>query len=155
MPRGLVAVERAGGEPHGYSTKAVHALQKAVRIEGIIEYDGEAELVTGVARTKVKTFHTNGHFDEGYRLYKEDFATPFYAPEQPSEPRDLIEIKSDQAPIPIEEVESLLSIARRFSTAAMSFGAISTEAHQTLAIAMSRLGGLSNSGEGGEEPDDK
>ncbi len=143
--------ERAGGEPHGYSTKAVHALQKAVRIEGIIEYDGEAELVTGVARTKVKTFHTNGHFDEGYRLYKEDFATPFYAPEQPSEPRDLIEIKSDQAPIPIEEVESLLSIARRFSTAAMSFGAISTEAHQTLAIAMSRLGGLSNSGEGGEE----
>jgi len=143
--------ERAGGEPHGYSTKAVHALQKAVRIEGIIEYDGEAELATGVARTNVKTFHTNGHFDEGYRIYKDEFARPFQSPDQPSEPRDLLDIKSDRDPIPVDEVKSLLSIARRFSTAAMSFGAISMEAHQTLAIAMTRLGGLSNSGEGGEE----
>ncbi|HEY3342275.1 MAG TPA: glutamate synthase-related protein, partial [Anaerolineae bacterium] len=143
--------ERSGGEPHGYSQKAVQALQKAVRIEGIIEYTGEEELVTGVARTKVKTFKTNGHFHEGYRIYKEEFAKGYYAPEQPIEPRDLLELKSDHMPIPIDEVESIFSIVKRFSTAAMSFGAISQEAHQTLAIAMTRLGGMSNSGEGGEE----
>jgi glutamate synthase (ferredoxin) len=143
--------ERAGGEAHGYSQRAVHALQKAVRIEGIIEYTGEEELVTGVARTRVKSFRTNGHFHEGYRIYKEEFAAPYYTPEQPIEPRDLLEIKSDRAPVPLDEVESMISIARRFSTAAMSFGAISQEAHQTLAIAMTRLGGLSNSGEGGED----
>ncbi|MCL5275705.1 MAG: glutamate synthase-related protein [Chloroflexi bacterium] len=142
--------ERAGGEPHGYSQRAVHALQKAVRMEGIIEYDGEAELVTGVARTKVKTFRTNGQFQEGYRIYKEEFAQPFKTPDQPSEPRDLLEINSDRAPIPLDDVEPILDIVRRFSTAAMSFGAISQEAHQNLAIAMTRLGGLSNSGEGGE-----
>jgi glutamate synthase (ferredoxin) len=145
--------ERSGGEPHGYSQKAVQALQKAVRIEGIIEYTGEEELVTGVARTQVKTFKTNGHFHEGYHIYKEEFARAYYTPEQPIEPRDLLELKSDRAPIPIDEVEPITSIAKRFSTAAMSFGAISQEAHQTLAIAMTRLGGMSNSGEGGEALD--
>ncbi len=142
--------ERAGGEPHGYSQRAVHALQKAVRLEGIIEYDGESELVSGVARTGVKTFHTSPRFDEGYRIYKEEFAQPFKSPEQPGEPRDLLDIESDRAPIPLDEVEPLLNIVHRFSTAAMSFGAISHEAHQNLAIAMTRLGSLSNSGEGGE-----
>ena len=52
--------------------------------------------------------------------------------------------------IPIDEVESVESIVRRFKTGAMSFGSISKEAHETLAIAMNRLGGKSNSGEGGE-----
>jgi glutamate synthase (NADPH/NADH) large chain len=54
--------------------------------------------------------------------------------------------------IPLDEVESAESILRRFVTGAMSFGSISAEAHETLAIAMNRLGGKSNSGEGGEEP---
>src|ERR1019366_375896 len=56
-------------------------------------------------------------------------------------------------PIPIEEVEPVASIVARFSTGAMSYGSISAEAHQTLAIAMNRLGGRSNTGEGGEDPD--
>jgi glutamate synthase (NADPH/NADH) large chain len=55
--------------------------------------------------------------------------------------------------VPIEEVESVASIVRRFSTGAMSYGSISAEAHQTLAIAMNRIGGRSNTGEGGEDPD--
>jgi len=55
-------------------------------------------------------------------------------------------------PIPIEEVESAEKIVTRFSTGAMSFGSISAEAHETLAVAMNRLGGRSNSGEGGESP---
>ena len=56
-------------------------------------------------------------------------------------------------PIPIDEVESVSSIVTRFSTGAMSYGSISQEAHETLAIAMNRLGGKSNTGEGGEDPE--
>src|SRR5213075_2995256 len=55
-------------------------------------------------------------------------------------------------PIPLEEVESVDSIVKRFKTGAMSYGSISKEAHETLAIAMNRLGGKSNTGEGGEDP---
>ncbi len=54
-------------------------------------------------------------------------------------------------PIPIDEVEPASEIVKRFSTGAMSYGSISAEAHETLAIAMNRLGGRSNSGEGGED----
>jgi glutamate synthase (NADPH) large chain len=56
-------------------------------------------------------------------------------------------------PVPIEEVEPVSSIVRRFATGAMSYGSISAEAHQTLAVAMNRLGGKSNTGEGGEDAD--
>lgn len=66
--------------------------------------------------------------------------------------RDLLTYKKSN-PIPIDEVESVESIVRRFKTGAMSYGSISQEAHETLAIAMNRLGGKSNSGEGGEHPD--
>ncbi|MDW8395154.1 MAG: glutamate synthase-related protein [Anaerolineae bacterium] len=142
--------ERAGGEVHGYSQRAVHALQKAVRVEGVIEYTGETELRVGIAHTKVKTFTINGAFQKGYQLYRE-FADLYRDSAQPIEPRDLLEIRSDRAPIPIEEVEPLSRILARFSSAAMSLGALSPEAHETLAIAMTRLGALSNSGEGGEE----
>ncbi len=65
--------------------------------------------------------------------------------------RDLIEIRRAQ-PLFLDEVESEVSLLSRFSTQAMSLGAISPEAHQTLAIAMNRLGGRSNTGEGGEDP---
>ncbi len=56
-------------------------------------------------------------------------------------------------PVPLEEVESAANIVKRFSTGAMSYGSISREAHTTLAIAMNRIGGRSNTGEGGEESD--
>src|SRR5262249_36621197 len=58
-----------------------------------------------------------------------------------------------RAPIGVEEVEPVAAIVRRFSTGAMSYGSISAEAHETLAIAMNRLGGRSNTGEGGEDPE--
>jgi len=67
--------------------------------------------------------------------------------------RGLFALKAAQNPIPIEEVESVESIIKRFSTGAMSYGSISKEAHETLAIAMNRIGGKSNTGEGGEDPD--
>ena len=59
--------------------------------------------------------------------------------------------ETGRAPVPLEEVEPVSSIVRRFSTGAMSYGSISAEAHETLAIAMNRLGGRSNTGEGGED----
>ena len=65
--------------------------------------------------------------------------------------RGLLEIKKSQHPIPIGEVEPAKEIVKRFATGAMSFGSISKEAHETLAIAMNRIGGKSNTGEGGED----
>ena len=67
--------------------------------------------------------------------------------------RGLFDFKWANAPIPIDEVEPASEIVKRFSTGAMSFGSISREAHTTLAVAMNRIGGRSNTGEGGEEAD--
>jgi glutamate synthase (NADPH/NADH) large chain len=67
--------------------------------------------------------------------------------------RSLIRIKKAKKPVPIEEVEPAKEIVKRFTTGAMSFGSISKEAHETLAIAMNRIGGMSNTGEGGEDED--
>jgi glutamate synthase domain-containing protein 2/glutamate synthase domain-containing protein 1/glutamate synthase domain-containing protein 3 len=66
--------------------------------------------------------------------------------------RGLLDFAAEPMPIPIEEVEPVERIVRRFATGAMSYGSISQEAHETLAIAMNRLGGRSNTGEGGEDP---
>ncbi len=66
--------------------------------------------------------------------------------------RGLFKLESDREPVPIDEVEPISEIVKRFSTGAMSYGSISAEAHETLAIAMNRLGGKSNTGEGGENP---
>jgi len=66
--------------------------------------------------------------------------------------RGLFEIKAAGAPVPLDEVEPAKEIVKRFATGAMSLGSISTEAHATLAIAMNRIGGKSNTGEGGEDP---
>ena len=68
--------------------------------------------------------------------------------------RGLIDFEFPQdGGIPIEEVDSVESIMQRFKTGAMSYGSISSEAHETLAVAMNRIGGKSNTGEGGEDPE--
>ncbi len=66
--------------------------------------------------------------------------------------RSMLEFKEGEPGVPIEEVEAASSIVKRFKTGAMSYGSISREAHENLAIAMNRLGGKSNTGEGGEDP---
>jgi len=66
--------------------------------------------------------------------------------------RGLLEFKPTAKPVAIDEVEPASEIAKRFCTGAMSFGSLSAEAHETLAVAMNRLGGKSNTGEGGEDP---
>jgi glutamate synthase (ferredoxin) len=110
------------GEYHAFSPAVVHALQKAAN---------------------------NGDY-ASYRAYSE-----LVHKRPPTELRDLLEFVLDEGRgtiVSIDEVESVEAIVRRFSTAAMSHGSTSSEAHSTLAIAMNRLGGLSNSGEGGEDP---
>ncbi len=67
--------------------------------------------------------------------------------------RGLMKFRSNRTPVPLEEVEPIEAIMKRFKTGAMSYGSISQEAHETLAIAMNRIGGKSNTGEGGEDPE--
>src|SRR6185295_4102373 len=64
----------------------------------------------------------------------------------------LLDLKFAEKPIPIEEVEPAEAIVKRFKTGAMSYGSISKESHEGLAVAMNRIGGKSNTGEGGEDP---
>ncbi|ALP54186.1 glutamate synthase [Candidatus Tenderia electrophaga] len=66
--------------------------------------------------------------------------------------RDMLQLRADVEPVPLDEVEPAEALYKRFDSAAMSLGALSPEAHETLAEAMNRLGGRSNSGEGGEDP---
>jgi glutamate synthase domain-containing protein 2/glutamate synthase domain-containing protein 1/glutamate synthase domain-containing protein 3 len=66
--------------------------------------------------------------------------------------RGLLRFREAETPVPLDEVEPASEIVKRFCTGAMSYGSISLESHQTLAIAMNRLGGKSNTGEGGEDP---
>lgn len=73
-------------------------------------------------------------------------------PARPHTLRSLMDFAPKNAPIPLEEVEPVENILHRFKTGAMSFGSISQEAHKTLALAMNRIGGKSNTGEGGEDP---
>src|SRR5689334_2731802 len=65
--------------------------------------------------------------------------------------RGMFDFKPTESPVPLDEVEPAAEIVKRFATGAMSFGSISKEAHETLAIAMNRIGGRSNTGEGGED----
>ena len=67
--------------------------------------------------------------------------------------RGVMEFRSRRSPVPIEEVEPVEAIVKRFKTGAMSYGSISKEAHESIAIAMNRIGGKSNTGEGGEDPE--
>ncbi len=108
---------------------------------------GDVHAVTGPV---IKNFHTfvKSGSAEDYAKY-----VAAQTENQPVALKDLLEFVYDPAgSIPIDEVESIEDIRVRFTTAAMSLGAISPEAHEALAIAMNRIGGKSDSGEGGEDP---
>jgi glutamate synthase (ferredoxin) len=87
-----------------------------------------------------------------YRIFKEYSGLMDSTSQKLCTLRGLLEFKFAEQPIAMEEIESVESIMKRFATGAMSFGSISKEAHETLAIAMNRIGGKSNTGEGGEDP---
>jgi glutamate synthase (ferredoxin) len=110
----------------------------------------------GGERTEMAAAHAlqravaTGPDGNGYAAY-ERFAR-LVNDRPPTYPRDLLMMKPAGAPVPLNEVEPAVAILRRFSTGAMSHGSIAAEAHETIAIAMNRLGGKSNTGEGGEDP---
>ena len=113
---------RSGGEKHAWDPEAIANIQMAARTNSRDAYRQFAD-------------HVNGTAKSNYAL------------------RGLLEFKSPaNGPIPLEEVEPASEIVKRFCTGAMSFGSISAEAHESLAIAMNRIGGKSNTGEGGEDP---
>jgi glutamate synthase (ferredoxin) len=86
-----------------------------------------------------------------YAVFKEYSALVNDQSERLCTLRSLLELVPAETPVPLEEVEPVEAIVKRFATGAMSYGSISQEAHETLAIAMNRLGGRSNTGEGGED----
>jgi glutamate synthase domain-containing protein 2/glutamate synthase domain-containing protein 1/glutamate synthase domain-containing protein 3 len=113
---------RIRGEDHMWTPDTIAKLQHATRANSASTYKEYAALINEQGR-KLKTL------------------------------RGLFEFRAgERAPVPLEEVEPAKEIVKRFSTGAMSLGSISTEAHTTLAIAMNRIGGKSNTGEGGEDP---
>lgn len=119
---------RIRGERHAWSPRAVTDLQHAVRKKDQSPQEAQARY-DAFAKSQ------NDASQELYTL------------------RGLFEIHSDREPIALDEVESAQEIVKRFVTGAMSFGSISREAHTSLAIAMNKIGGKSNTGEGGEEAD--
>ena len=117
---------RIRGEAHSWSPQSVSLLQHAVRGNSQDRYREFAKLLNDQSENLLTI---RGLF----RIRKAE--------------------DDGRKPVPLDEVEPAKDIVRRFATGAMSFGSISREAHTTLAIAMNRIGGKSNTGEGGEEPD--
>jgi len=110
--------------------------------------DGEAHLFSPQTVHALQKAVRLGNYD----LYKQYAALVNEQSQKHFTLRGLLKFKQREA-IPIEEVEPVEAIVKRFKTGAMSYGSISKEAHETLAIAMNRLGGKSNTGEGGEDPE--
>ncbi|MBI2811564.1 MAG: glutamate synthase large subunit, partial [Candidatus Melainabacteria bacterium] len=119
-------VYRNGGEYHGNNPELVRALHAGL---------GFSKRARNVTK------------EDNFRKYSE-----LVRERDPYALRDLLEFTSDRESIDLDEVESALDIVHRFCTGGMSLGALSKEAHEVLAIAMNRLGAMSNSGEGGEDP---
>ena len=114
-----------------------------------VRQGGEKHMWT--AETVSKLQHATRQDD--YGLYKEFAKLINEQDKELCTLRGLFELKMARKPVPLDEVEPASEIVKRFVTGAMSYGSISKEAHETLAIAMNRLGGQSNTGEGGEDPE--
>lgn len=136
---------KRGGEVHAFSPQTVKALHHAVRMENALtpQASEPAKLESRQTRAFV-----GPNFEAGYAAYKEFVAL---LQDNPAlGPRDMLDFAATGRPaLDTSQVEPLEAIFKRFSTGAMSHGALSSEAHETLAIAMNRLGATSNSGEGG------
>jgi glutamate synthase (ferredoxin) len=111
-------------------------------------FDGEYHLWNPQSVHKLQLACRTG----SYEVYREYAQLINDQREQLGTLRGLLEFKFSAQPVPLDEVESVESLCRRFKTGAMSYGSISKEAHEALAIAMNRIGGKSNTGEGGEDP---
>src|SRR2546430_14952921 len=139
---GFFKHHKQGAEYHATNPDVVDALHDAVPAEVVSREMAAAHALQRAVAT--------GPDGNGYASY-ERFAR-LVNDRPPTYPRDLLAMKPAGAPVPLNEVEPVNAILRRFSTGAMSHGSIAAEAHETIAIAMNRLGGKSNTGEGGEDP---
>jgi glutamate synthase domain-containing protein 2/glutamate synthase domain-containing protein 1/glutamate synthase domain-containing protein 3 len=141
LPVGGVLQWRRDGERHIWNPDTIASLQHAVRASSgqSLERSGNGNGNGAVARDPQQTY------DE-FARQANDEATRGAAL------RGLMKLVEADEPVPLDEVEPANEIVKRFSTGAMSLGSLSREAHETLAIAMNRLGGKSNTGEGGEDP---
>jgi len=121
--------------------------QAQVTQGGLLKYihGGEYHAYNPDVVQQLQAAVTSGEFED-YATYRDTVDG-----RRPAMLRDLLELRSANDPIPLDEVEPIESIIARFDSAGMSLGALSPEAHETLAEAMNRLGGRSNSGEGGED----
>jgi glutamate synthase (ferredoxin) len=156
---GFYKHHKAGVEYHATNPDVVKSLHLTLGIESEKAEDDEEpsavavtagvnELRAAHALQRAVKASSNGH---GYALY-ESF-TRLVNDRPATHPRDLMDVLPAGPPLALEEVEPASAIVRRFSTGAMSHGSIAAEAHETLAIAMNHLGGKSNTGEGGEDPE--
>ncbi|MDR3605754.1 MAG: glutamate synthase large subunit [Oligoflexia bacterium] len=117
---------------------------------GEVHYRAQGEIHAWNPETIAKLQHATKSGDA--RTFREFSELANGREGHPTTLRGLLDFDFPAAPVPREEVEPATEIVKRFTTGAMSLGALGTEAHETLAIAMNRIGGKSNSGEGGEDP---
>ncbi|HJR45642.1 MAG TPA: glutamate synthase-related protein [Actinomycetota bacterium] len=140
-----VIKHRSGGEYHAINPDVVDALHEAVGLK-------EREEAAAAEGTEMDAAHALQRAAKGDDAAYARF-TSLVNERPPSEPRDLLELTPAGPAVPLEEVESVQAITRRFSTGAMSHGALSAEAHETLSLALNQIGGMANTGEGGEAPE--
>ncbi|HVL91162.1 MAG TPA: glutamate synthase-related protein, partial [Actinomycetota bacterium] len=142
------------GEQHTNSPSVVRALHRTVDPTGEIltstQSGEDGDDAPGEDEIAAKTLQAAVRGEPNAELY-ERFAAMVNA-RPPAAPRDLLDLVAAPESVPLEEVEPAEAILRRFSTGAISHGAISKEAHETLAEAMHLIGGRANTGEGGEDP---
>jgi glutamate synthase (NADPH/NADH) large chain len=143
----MIAEEVAKRHELAFPTRPVNVPALDVGGEYQWRRDGEFHLFNPQTVFKLQHATRSGQ----YAIFKEYSRAVDDQSQQLATLRGLMGLKAAAEPVPLDEVESVASIVKRFSTGAMSFGSISAEAHETLAIAMNRLGARSNSGEGGED----
>ncbi|MDX6308214.1 MAG: glutamate synthase large chain [Nocardioidaceae bacterium] len=147
----VLAEEVASRHRRAYSPQATAQPHRTLEVGGEYQWrrDGEPHLFDPESVFRLQHATTSGRFD----IFRQYTARVDEQSERLMTLRGLMAFRRPQEAVPIEEVEPVSEIVKRFSTGAMSYGSISQEAHETLAIAMNRLGARSNTGEGGEDAD--
>ncbi|WP_406501691.1 glutamate synthase large subunit [Streptomyces sp. NBC_01590] len=147
----VIAKEVAARHAKGYPASGISASHRALEIGGEYQWRREGEPHLFDPETVFRLQHATRN--KRYDIFKKYTDRVNEQSERLMTLRGLFGFRSDREPISVDEVESVSDIVKRFSTGAMSYGSISREAHETLAIAMNQLGGKSNTGEGGEDAD--
>jgi len=149
---GLDVLAREAQTKHAHAFRPTTQSETELEVGGSYQYrvKGEYHLLNPLTVSKLQHSVHQGT-GEGYRTFQEYAALIDQQNKELCTLRGLMEFREPERPVKLDEVEPASEIVKRFATGAMSFGSISKEAHETLAIAMNRIGGRSNTGEGGED----